>query len=235
MDVYAIALSYPRRPTAPDDHNTRPVPRAVPDAHYASHVTQLTSPSDAQITTVDIPPDVLQKSTLDAIQAHACHVSYARPENAPGWNIHLSGSYLQVMAARGHVLRESAIQVRLNVFCSPPRSIPTTPTQVRCTIKVPRNDILDNPSSTPTLKPEVRSRLDEIAEQASTNISVINPTAPGGVLATSPAREQHGLESEKPCELQLLGTMDCVEIARVRLLVMLDELVRSFCSPLNRA
>jgi hypothetical protein len=96
--------------------------------------------------------------------------------------------------------------------------------QVRCTVKVPRNDILDNPTSKPTLKPEVRMRLDEIAEQAHTNISVINP--PVAHLPASAAQDPHGLETEKMCELLLVGTSDCVEVARVRLLVTLDELVR---------
>lgn len=87
---------------------------------------------------------------------------------------------------------------------------------------------MDNPASSPTLKPEVRLRLDEIADQAHTNISVINPPAFGSASGNgSLGNELDGLETEKYCELLLTGTNDCVEVARVRLLVMLDELVRS--------
>lgn len=35
-----------------------------------------------------------------------------------------------------------------------------------------------------------------------------------------------GLETERICELVISGAADCVDVARVRLLVMLDELVR---------
>lgn len=35
-----------------------------------------------------------------------------------------------------------------------------------------------------------------------------------------------GLETERVCELQITGQGDSVELARVRLLVMLDEVVR---------
>lgn len=36
-----------------------------------------------------------------------------------------------------------------------------------------------------------------------------------------------GLETERICELVISGPAECVDVARVRLLVMLDELVRS--------
>jgi hypothetical protein len=73
--------------------------------------------------------------------------------------------------------------------------------------------------------------LDEIADQAHTNISVINPPLFGSVAGNGAiGNEIDGLETEKYCELLLAGTSDCVEVARVRLLVMLDELVRLLCS-----
>lgn len=96
-------------------------------------------------------------------------------------------------------------------------------------IKVVRSDILDSPSSKPSLKPEVRRRLDEIASQTFAHIAVVNSTVtlstrslPDGV---SNSAGWSGLETERVCELVITGQGDSVELARVRLLVMLDEVV----------
>lgn len=42
-----------------------------------------------------------------------------------------------------------------------------------------------------------------------------------------------GLETERVCELVITGQGDSVELARVRLLVMLDEVVRRRSNSLN--
>lgn len=92
-----------------------------------------------------------------------------------------------------------------------------------------RSDILDSPSSKPSLKPEVRRRLDEIASLTFAHIAVVNSTSalsnrslPDGVSSSA---GWSGLETERVCELVVTGHGDSVELARVRLLVMLDELV----------
>lgn len=92
-----------------------------------------------------------------------------------------------------------------------------------------RSDILDSPSSKPSLKPEVRRRLDDIASQTFAHIAVVNSTValstrslPDGVNSTA---GWSGLETERVCELVITGHGDSVELARVRLLAMLDELV----------
>lgn len=101
--------------------------------------------------------------------------------------------------------------------------------QNRAVIKVARSDILDSPSSKPSLKPEVRRRLDDIASQTFAHIAVVNSTValstrsmPDGLNSTA---GWTGLDSERVCELVVTGHGDSVELARVRLLVMLDELV----------
>ena len=93
-----------------------------------------------------------------------------------------------------------------------------------------RSEILDSPFSKPTLKPEVRRRLDDIASQTLAHIAVVNSalslssrTPPDGI---SPTAGWSGLETERVCELVISGSEDSVDLARVRLLVMLDELVR---------
>lgn len=93
-----------------------------------------------------------------------------------------------------------------------------------------RSEVLDFPSSKPALKPEVRRRLDDIASQTLAHIAVVNSpfslstrTPPDGISSSA---GWSGLETERVCELVITGPGDSVDIARVRLLVMLDELVR---------
>lgn len=80
------------------------------------------------------------------------------------------------------------------------------------------------------MKPEIRRRLDDIASQTFAHIAVVNsPLAlstrslPDGISSSA---GWSGLETERVCELVITGQGDSVELARVRLLVMLDELVR---------
>ncbi|KAI6136912.1 cytoplasmic protein [Pisolithus sp. B1] len=93
----------------------------------------------------------------------------------------------------------------------------------------PAPDILDPPSTKPVLKQDVRRRLDEIASLTYAHIAVVNSplslssrTPPDGVSSSA---GWSGLETERVCELVITGSSDAVELARVRLLVMLDELV----------
>jgi hypothetical protein len=53
-------------------------------------------------------------------------------------------------------------------------------------------------------------------------LSLSNRTPPDGISSSA---GWSGLETERVCELVITGLGDSVELARVRLLVMLDELV----------
>jgi hypothetical protein len=127
---------------------------------------------------------------------------------APQYNFHLSGGYQQVMAARGQILRDHPFKTRL-------------------TIKVPRNDLLDALPGTVTqqggiipsdyLKPDVRRRLDEIAVGCKCFISLISNEHHGADLG-------YGLETERNVEVVISGQFEGAEHARVRVMVMLDEL-----------
>lgn len=79
------------------------------------------------------------------------------------------------------------------------------------------------------MKTEVRRRLDDIASQTFAHIAVVNSplslstrTLPDGISSSA---GWTGLESERVCELVITGQGDSVDLARVRLMVMLDELV----------
>ncbi|KZS96150.1 cytoplasmic protein [Sistotremastrum niveocremeum HHB9708] len=211
MDIYTISFNYPRLNTSYSssfEPNQPPRTLLEPYTPNAFSASETPSPSNLQLANGDVSPEVVQKIVVDAMQAHHCHISFSRAEHGKTWNFYISGLHAHVVAARGMILREC-------------------PAQARSSIKVLRSDILDNLGSNPTLKPEVRRRLDEIAEQANTNISVVNPPH---VMSLPPPGSQgnfddrSSLEIEKTCELVLTGNCDCVDIARVHLLVMLDEL-----------
>jgi hypothetical protein len=55
-------------------------------------------------------------------------------------------------------------------------------------------------------------------------LSLSNRTPPDGINTSA---GWSGLEAERVCELVITGPGDSVDLARVRLLVMLDELVSS--------
>lgn len=106
------------------------------------------------------------------------------------------------------------------------------------------------------LKPPVRAKLDSIASATQAIISVVNPDLqtdklessgkpssgtngqgggdPGAVGAplmqgssAQATKGAFGLETERICEIVVEGALGAIEVAKVRLLVMLDELVRS--------
>ncbi|KAG1766473.1 cytoplasmic protein [Suillus occidentalis] len=154
-------------------------------------------------------PEDVDKLAMHAMSIHNLHISYLPADHGHrGWNFYVTGPYQQVMPARGMLLKDC-------------------PVQHRTAIKVARADILDAPSSKPTLKPDVRRKLDDIAGATLAHIAVVNSpltlssrTPPDGVNSAG----WSGLETERVCELVITGQGDSTELARVRLLVMLDEL-----------
>ncbi|KAN0061221.1 K y domain-containing protein 4 [Thecaphora frezii] len=124
-------------------------------------------------------------------------------KRVPQYNFHLSGGYQQVMGARGAILREN-------------------PFKVRSSIKVPRADVLEastgsSPGADP-VKPEVRRRLDEISSMSGATVQAIATDIRGADLG-------YGLETERMAELVVSGPFESVELARVKVLVLLDELL----------
>jgi hypothetical protein len=122
MDIYSTSFVYPR--FLPQSHSPNSSADAAQDLRLAidssNHVSQLTSPRDAHVTRGDIPQETLQKTVMDAMQAQQCSITYTQSETGKGWNFHFSGNYLQVMAARGMIMRESSVQVIHRNDCSCP-------------------------------------------------------------------------------------------------------------------
>ncbi|KAJ7107666.1 cytoplasmic protein [Mycena crocata] len=213
MDVYTTSFTYPRRSrhahSAPSslEFPGAEIRLSSVDSYSAAHHLQHVN-NNIPDTTTQPDGEAIQKLAMMAMSLHGCHISYFMAD--PGrWNFYITGAYQQVMAARGMILKEC-------------------PIQHRAAIKVARSEILDSPSSNPALKSEVRRRLDEIASQTLAHIAVVNSplslsnrTPPDGISSSA---GWSGLETERVCELVVTGQGDSVDLARVRLLVMLDEL-----------
>lgn len=114
MDIYTTSFTYPRAssisvPASALDYASAAKPFGT--VHHALSVA-----TDAQTANnLAAHAETVQKITLAAAQAHGCHVSFTKAGQAQGWNFHLSGSYQQVMAARGKILREGPTQVCITV------------------------------------------------------------------------------------------------------------------------
>ncbi|KAF9451773.1 hypothetical protein P691DRAFT_662387 [Macrolepiota fuliginosa MF-IS2] len=201
MDVYTTSFVYPRR--------SRHILPSTSSRDFHPHDSYNHHQPPPLPDTLASDADAVQKLVVMAMQLHGCHVSYFIVDHGKAYNFHITGTYQQVMLTRGLILKDC-------------------PIQHRSAIKVTRSEILDSPFSKPTLKSDVRRRLDDIASETLAHIAVVNSplsatsrTPPDGISSNG---GWSGLETERVCELVITGTEDAVDLARVRLLVMLDEL-----------
>jgi len=154
------------------------------------------------------------------------------------FNFYLSGGASQVMAARGAILRDNPFKARASIKvpradvlldASQPTQSPVIGTGQDLSSSPsigagrhgssspPESAGLSSPTtSSETLKPEVRRKLDELATLTKTHVAMIGTETHGQDLG-------YGLESERHVELVISGPFESVEQARIRLLVLLDE------------
>ena len=236
MEIYTTSFTYPRRLRhAHSPASSLDFPPRSNELRRASSYSAIQQPNglDPHGGASQADYEALQKLGMIATSLHSVHISFTPADQGRAWNLQVSGTYPQVMSARGMLLKGCPVQVRLSVVAavSAPLSDPYG-AQNRSSIKVVRSEILDSPSSKPTLKPEVRRRLDDIASQTFAHIAVVNSplslstrTLPDAITSST---GWTGLESERVCELVITGHGDSVDLARVRLLVMLDELVGTY-------
>ncbi|RXW24791.1 hypothetical protein EST38_g1118 [Candolleomyces aberdarensis] len=201
MDVYTTSFTFPRRsrsllPSAPPLDFQPQQPAA--DSYGISQQLQQT-PTDPARAAAD---EAVQKLALMVMSMHGCHVSFQPVDQGKSWNFLITGAYQQVMFSRGLILKE----------CPP-----------QATIKVTRSEILDSPFSKPSLKPEVRRRLDDIAAQTNAHIAVVNSpmslsnrTPPDGISSSA---GWSGLETERVCELVITGSEDSSPLFPFQLLL----------------
>ena len=161
--------------------------------------------------TVPRTPKDIDSLLLSVLSLHGCSISHyplppSDPSDSPS-NFSISGSPAQVLQTRALLLSHS-------------------PPVLRSSIKVPRSLILDMPfSPAPSLNQLVRAHLDEIASNTLAHIAVVNSPRGVSMPVSKDASLGSGLETERLCELVISAEEDAVDLARVRLLVMLDELV----------
>lgn len=178
-------------------------------------------------STASLPHDHQMAAGSAAHSSAATTATAAAKQKMPRYNFHISGTFAQVMEARAKVLRDS-------------------PFRSRVTLKVPRAEIIDNTTTAITtesasqpqgetqqssssgdsvspstsnndLKPHVRVKLDEIAQLTSTHIAIVGKDSRGADLG-------YGLETERCVEVVISGELEGVEYARIKTLVMLEEL-----------
>lgn len=134
-----------------------------------------------------------------------------------GWNFCLSGGYQSVMSARGHLLRDASLNASSSTSSNPLL-------KRRSVVKVPRSEVL-NPDPKESVKVEMKRKLDEIASLTRAHLAIVGQQTPTQ-QGQGAEKVGWGLETERNVEIVITGGYENVEQARVRLLVLLDELVR---------
>jgi len=145
-------------------------------------------------------------SPVEVISTHNQGHTTPTSKLHPSYNFILSGGYPQVMGARGYILRSS-------------------PFKRKSIVKVPRNEVLvgsgnnnNSQNQEERVRPEMKKKLDEIASLTRAHLAIVGQVS---------SHIGFGLEIERSVEIVITGTYESVEQARVRLLVLLDELVSS--------
>jgi len=159
-------------------------------------------------------PNEAQKAYSDeaaTANAGASNVLVGMPPGQ-GFHYHLSGGYQQVMGARGAILRDAPFKVGCSVAYVHVHASSYF-AQRKSVVKVPRSEVLDAKEN---VKAEMRRKLDEIASLTKAHLALVGQMA--GQIG-------FGLETERNVEIVITGSYESVEQARVRLLVLLDELV----------
>ncbi|KAF9014931.1 cytoplasmic protein [Cyathus striatus] len=206
MDVYTTAFTYPRSP--PFSHPAPPLPPPRTQSYYAQTPLDYghpppRPPSERAIENTETVKTLTQRSRSH----YSSHAAFTTVDQR-SYNFIITGTSQNVANARAMILKEC-------------------PVEHFTTIRAPRSDILDSPFTSPAIKPFVRDSLDDVASQTGAHISVVNvPPNLSNRLATdgNGSAGMSGLESERVCEFLISGSEDAIDIARIKLLVMLDTL-----------
>lgn len=158
------------------------------------------------------------------------------------WNFHISGAYQAVMSARGALLRETprdnraSLKVPRGEILEKPlapvsplkadvkRRLDDIANDTRANITVLNTDPNGNPNFAQVL---ATADPDSGTQDSRDNSSSPQPEEESADVKGSPqvqVQASYGLETERMCELVVSGSVESVELAKVRLLVMIDEL-----------
>ncbi|GAA5820041.1 hypothetical protein JCM10212_004987 [Sporobolomyces blumeae] len=169
------------------------------------------NPTTTNRASVDLN-DVMQRLCVDTMAAHQCIVSFSpveapstNPSNPNADNASVSDKPLKMYNFHLSGGYQQVMSARGSIFRE-------NPFKRKSVVKVPRSEVLD---SNENVKVEMRRKLDEIASLTKAHLAIVGQ-ANGSI--------GFGLETERNVEIVITGPYESVEQARVRLLVLLDEL-----------
>ena len=138
----------------------------------------------------------------------------------PKYCFFLSGGYQQVMAARGELMRDHPFKIKTVVKVPRAELLEPAPSNNNSTGSSPLPDQQSSAGgkAPEVLKQDVRKRLDEIAILTHAHIAIVSNESRGTELG-------YGLATERNVDLVISGSIESIDLARVRVLVFLDELV----------
>lgn len=116
MEIYTTSFTYPRRsrlthsPASSLDFSSDLRPDSYSQLHQ-QHVNS-TLP-DSQGTASPSDYEAVQKVAMMAMAIYNVQISFAPADQGRAWNFQVSGVYQQVMLARGMIMKECPIQVRI--------------------------------------------------------------------------------------------------------------------------
>ncbi|KAL1916300.1 uncharacterized protein VTP21DRAFT_5917 [Calcarisporiella thermophila] len=215
MDQLAFSLCFDQPPLASGDT----VSSSMPPSSVRSSFHH---PASQALTTPPSPDEALMKQfkamcehvqQTYGVTAHLCSsdnfaVRGRVMETPPDFNVTLYGNHRAVLAARGYLL------------CA-------NPIKARTIIKATRSEVLATDGE---VKQSVKSGLDEIARDTGASVSLFSgQTGRGGSTRSSSARISPLVplstgSSEKSIDIVISGSWEAIEVARIRILILLDEL-----------
>lgn len=153
------------------------------------------------------------------------------------YNFHISGAYQAVMGARGALLRETprdnraSLKVpRSEILEKPLAQVSPLKADVRRRLDDIAADtrahiaVLNADSGVSKVKVLATADPESSAKAAAEDAPVPTDETSVPPSADTTSQPSYGLETERMCELIISGQVESVELAKVRLLVMFDEL-----------
>ncbi|GAA5876213.1 hypothetical protein JCM1840_007074 [Sporobolomyces johnsonii] len=165
--------------------------------------------------------DVMQRLCVDTMAAHQCIVSFTPVDlpSSPTLSSTPAGGAQGAQEAHGGQAEKPGKMYNFHlsggyqqVMSARGSILRENPFKRKSVVKVPRSEVLDGKEN---VKVEMRRKLDEIASLTKAHLAIVGQAS--GTIG-------FGLETERNVEIVITGPYESVEQARVRLLVLLDEL-----------
>ncbi|GAA6006103.1 hypothetical protein JCM11491_002032 [Sporobolomyces phaffii] len=159
--------------------------------------------------------DVMQRLCVDTMAAHQCIVSFSQvdpPSSSPNLSTLPEGGAAPSEKPTSKMYNFHLSGGYQQVMSARGSILRENPFKRKSVVKVPRSEVLDGKEN---VKVEMRRKLDEIASLTKAHLAIVGQA--NGTIG-------FGLETERNVEIVITGPYESVEQARVRLLVLLDEL-----------